>query len=78
MFRPYSGVVETSGDRVTLDGLTILVLKHVTSCSVKHAWLSEVQSGCVTIGIHTFTAGFKSKYFHIFIIQKRVEEANRI
>src|SRR5690606_27006085 len=79
VLRPDAGIVEASGDGVTLEDLPVVVLQQVGAIAMQHAGLAAGHRRTVAIGhIQSVPPGFHTVDLDVLVVEERMEEADRI
>lgn len=73
-----SGVVQTSGNRVSVRNLSVLVLENVGPDSVENSDLSSSQSSRVTVSVNTISSSLNSDESYRQVLGEGVEHSNAV
>mmetsp|Transcript_20706 Transcript_20706/g.65502 ORF Transcript_20706/g.65502 Transcript_20706/m.65502 type:complete len:480 (+) Transcript_20706:426-1865(+) len=78
VLRADARVVQTGGDRVGLDDLTVVILEEVGEGPVQHAGGAQRQRGGVAVGVDAIARSLHAHEADLLIVDELVEEAHRV
>src|ERR1700689_5420665 len=79
MLGPDTRIVESGGDRMALDNLTVIGLQKIGAVAVQHAGTPAIDRGCVTVGnIQPVAGRFDPEDLDLRLVEEWVEKADRV
>src|ERR1700684_4243977 len=79
MLGPDARIVESGGDRMALDNLTVIGLQKIGAVAVQHAWAAAIDRGRVAVGnVQPMPRCFDPEHLDLRLVEKRVEKANGV